>query len=95
MSKLSSSDADTSLDGVKINAPLVTTPDTPEVPDFKLRPRAPISLQTPERERQEIAPIEHRKVGSLVFSVKVLTSVVDFVGLRKNHQYARIVANGQ
>ncbi|XP_063929483.1 microtubule-associated serine/threonine-protein kinase 3 isoform X5 [Zophobas morio] len=72
VSKLSSSDADTSLDGVKINAPLVTTPDTPEVPDFKLRPRAPISLQTPERERQEIAPIEHRKI-SLDFGKTIST----------------------
>ncbi|XP_044257666.1 microtubule-associated serine/threonine-protein kinase 3 isoform X4 [Tribolium madens] len=71
VSKLSSSDPDNSSDGIKINT-TVTTPDTPDVPDFKLRPRAPISLQTPERERQEVVPIEHRKI-SLDFGKTIST----------------------
>jgi hypothetical protein len=70
VSKLSNVDLDNCLEGIKANAPLVTTPDTPDVPDFKLRPRGPISLHTPERERQEVATVEHRKVRSVVIVTK-------------------------
>lgn len=67
VSKLSHVDVENSLEGIKITTSMVTTPDTPEIPDFKLRAKGILCIQTPERERQELLPIEHKKVSLKFF----------------------------
>ncbi|KAF5304296.1 hypothetical protein FQR65_LT07988 [Abscondita terminalis] len=66
----SNSDQDQTLDSVRITTSVGTTPDTPEIPDFRMRLRC--SLLTPDKDFTEMSPLDHRKI-SLELSKTVST----------------------
>lgn len=55
-------DQDSSLDSIRITTFVATTPETPEIPDFRMRLRSTSVILTPDKDTIEAAPPEHRKV---------------------------------
>lgn len=57
----STPDQDTGSEAIRIMTSVATTPDTPEIPDFRIKVRSS-SLLTPDKDLAETLPSEHRKV---------------------------------
>ncbi|KAK5639256.1 hypothetical protein RI129_011748 [Pyrocoelia pectoralis] len=57
----SNTEQDQSSDAVRITTSVATTPDTPEIPDFRMRLRC--NLLTPDKDYSEISPLDHRKIS--------------------------------
>ncbi|KAB0790374.1 hypothetical protein PPYR_15259 [Photinus pyralis] len=54
-------DQEQSSEAVRITTSVATTPDTPEIPDFRMRLRC--GLLTPDKDYSDILPLDHRKIS--------------------------------
>lgn len=77
-----STEQEPGADPVRITTSVATTPDTPEIPDFKMKIRS--SLLTPDKDFPEISPLEHRKVFNFernchIYNCISLIDIADFI----------------
>ncbi|XP_022915155.2 microtubule-associated serine/threonine-protein kinase 3 isoform X1 [Onthophagus taurus] len=63
-------ESESNSESIRITTSVVTTPDTPENPDFKAKIRP--NVLTPEKDYSDLVPIEHRKI-TLTFNKTVST----------------------
>lgn len=59
----STPDQDTGSDSIRITTSVASTPDTPDIPDFRLKLRSNSVLLTPDKDTVDSIAAEHRKVS--------------------------------
>lgn len=67
-------DQNTSLETIKITTSVVTTPDTPELPEVKAKLKA-TSIASPDREVPDVSRVERRKVTNIL---KIFNLLIPF-----------------
>lgn len=103
-SRISSTpDQDTGSDSIRITTSVASTPDTPDIPDFRIKLRSNSVLLTPEKDTVDSISADHRKVfhtkkkrvhpPMLFLLFYDLFSFIDFIRSHTHYQHTGILTD--